>query len=177
MAPTASTEARRSRAWAKVALAGVAGVAGGLALGRLPGVSRAGAQPCPVPTFLAQDAPPPVQALSEPVAARLSEEDKLALRAMVRQEVAAMRPPSTASETESSASVPPPPVEVIAALASARDSVDDAIVRGGWTPADRRQLRARLAGVSAEKREEVMLPLIVAVNEGRVRFDGHGPLY
>jgi hypothetical protein len=59
----------------------------------------------------------------------------------------------------------------------ARTAVDDGIARGVWSTEDRSALRALLVSVPGPLRLEIVSPLIVAVNAGKVQFRGRGPLF
>jgi hypothetical protein len=111
--------------------------------------------------------------------AHLADEDRLALRALVRDELAAAR-----AKNEPKQTVPDPkPADAplsdaqIHAYDGARALVDDGIAHRAWTSEDRVHLRAAVASLPAERAVEVLRPLIVAVNQGQVRWDGPGPLF
>jgi hypothetical protein len=115
-----------------------------------------------------------------PTTARLDDADKNALRAIVREELAAERAAAAASASTTAADDPQQWQLSDAAMKSydvVHARVDDAITRGAWTPDDRDALRLQLGNLPAEARVEALRPLVVAVNDGRVRFTGHGPLF
>jgi hypothetical protein len=118
-----------------------------------------------------------------PATARLGEDDKAALRALIREELGAERAaaaaradaaPSTSADPAQQWQLSP---EGLQAFDRARSRVDDGLARGAWTEDDRAELRASLAGLPTEARAELVRPLINAVNEGKVHFAGHGPLF
>jgi hypothetical protein len=149
-------------------------------------VARTSAAPRPVvsaPPKTASDAPGEARSVvvAGSTTAHLGEDDRAALRTLIREEVAAALPHEDARR----AARDPQPAEVGAAALSdaqlkaydqARAAIDDGIARGTWTPENRVQLRATLAGLPAETAVEVLRPLILAVNERKVHWEGRGPL-
>jgi hypothetical protein len=113
---------------------------------------------------------------------RLTDDDRASLRAAVREELAAQHAAEQRSDARpASTDNDPAPRALtdtqIKAFDVARTQVDQGIASRRWTMEDRAQLRANLATLPNETRFELLSPLIVAVNEGRVRFDGRGPLF
>jgi hypothetical protein len=114
-----------------------------------------------------------------PSTARLGDDDKAALRALLREELAAQH----LAAARDTASAPPEesPManlshEQLKSYDEARSAVDDAIARGVWTSDSRADLRGTTASLPAQARVEIAQPLVVAVNSGKVHFEGHGPL-
>jgi hypothetical protein len=152
----------------------VVGVGAGVAL------TRTWTPPHPPPAPAAATAPAARDVLLVgPATARLDELDKQELRAVIREELAAQRAASAARSAD--AAVPNPEShmssESMRAYDDARVAVDDAIARGTWTERDRSGLRASMAQLPADSRLDLVRPLIVAVNSGKVHFDGRGPLF
>jgi hypothetical protein len=146
--------------------------------------ARAAAQPNPP---AAAEGAPRTPAAAGVMMTRLSDEDKGALRRILREELLADRAahaaPVTPQEVPDSGCRGRPEPEsapmsdaALQAYDRARTTVDGAISRGVWTESDRAELRAELAAVPAERRFEITSPLIVAVNTQKVRFAGRGPL-
>jgi hypothetical protein len=127
--------------------------------------------------------PPPVQAPALTVATRLSEADKGALRDLVREELAAERARVAGARDAGRAAAEPDSTEVPISAANvksfdeARSVIDEGLSRHVWTEADRAHIRQAVARLPPEMRMELIRPLIVAVNSGKVRFDGRGPLF
>jgi hypothetical protein len=116
-----------------------------------------------------------------PTTAHLGDDDRAALRSLIREELAAARP----SEDAKRSTRDPEPAEVGAAALSdvqlkaydrGRAVVDDGIAHGKWTLENRDQLRATVAGLPAEAAVEIVRPLLIAINERKVHWEGHGPL-
>lgn len=116
-----------------------------------------------------------------PAAPAPTAETPAGLEALLRAAVTAPSPDPSSSASSDSA----PPREDEAALSPdamrayerARTLVDQGVANGTWTQDDRQELRGDLLMLSTERRIELERPLIVAVNEGRVHFRGHGPLF
>jgi hypothetical protein len=112
-----------------------------------------------------------------PSTARLADDDRAALRALVREEIAASRPHADAPGADRA----PTPAEAtltdaqIQAFDRARAAVDSGIAQGTWTPENRIELRMTMAQLPAETTMEIVRPLLIAMNEGKVRWEGHGP--
>jgi hypothetical protein len=162
-------------------LGATAGIAAGRALG---GPSRRASGP---PPAVAASPPPGVDS---PLTARLDDGDRAALRAMIREELSAARPgaaPAAPPAAVAAAATPSAPKDVappapesprqIRAFDAAHAAIDEGLSRGTWTARDRDRLRADLATLPTETRLELEHPLIVAVNERRVQFEGRGPLF
>jgi hypothetical protein len=144
-------------------------------------------RPIAAPAAAAEDAPGRQSEASSvtvvgPTSARLAEEDRAALRAMIHEELVAERPapdaPAAALRAPAAqqADAPIAP-EQLESYDGARVEVDRAIARGAWTSDDRARLRVSLAALPVETRIEITRPLLVAVNAGQVRFEGRGPLF
>jgi hypothetical protein len=134
----------------------------------------------------AVDGAPRTPAAAGVMMMHLSDEDRGALRRIVREELIADR---AAREAPTPQGVPdsgcrggtepesaPMSDAALHAYDRARTTVEGAISRGVWTESDRAELRAELAALPAERRFEITSPLIVAVNKQKVRFAGRGPL-
>jgi hypothetical protein len=150
-------------------------------------LSRGGGPPRATPTPPAASAAPSPESeraiVLAPTTARLAEEDRAALRAMIREEIGAERSTqATATDAGGARAVDEPPA---ASLSSdglrvydrARADVDRGIARGVWTEDDRNQLRANLTGLPGKVRGEIVRPLIVAANAGKLRVEARGPLF
>jgi hypothetical protein len=121
-----------------------------------------------------------------PVPARLDDRDKEALRLLIRQELQGLRPEASQSAAAATAVATAKPGDTRAveplsndqevAFERARSMVDDGLARGSWSEDDRAHLRQSLRGLPSEAREQVMSSLFVAVNEGRIQPQVHGPL-
>lgn len=127
-----------------------------------------------------------------PPAAQLEALDRAALRAMLREELIALRGTHQGGEP---ASLPAPaaptkvpdqaPAEATADFAptaeqdqryeSGRQLLDGALTRGTWTRDDGRAFRAVLASVTPEQRRELLAALLPALNEGRLAPTTQGP--
>jgi hypothetical protein len=116
-------------------------------------------------------------------ATHLADDD---LRALIREELAASAARSaalaaggagaaaaTARDTQADR---PLSNEEIKTYDRARATVDESIARGTWTKDDREELHFALATMPAERAMELVRPLLAAYNQGKVRFEGHGPL-
>ena len=156
------------------------GVGVGVALTRSPGVPRsAGAQA----SSAVAPSPAPSIVLVGAATAKLGDDDRAALRAILREELVAERA-ATEGRSDAGREAPDEPrpardlsSEQLKVYDRARVEVDDGIARGAWTEDDRAQLRASLATLPPETRIEIIRPLVVSVNEGKVRFAGRGPLF
>jgi hypothetical protein len=112
-----------------------------------------------------------------PTRARLDDDDRAALRAMIRDELAAQ---NAAARPAPSAEARPEPTlsnEQLKAYDAARAEVDQGLAAGVWTEDDRRQLRAKLAGLPGDTSVEVVRPLLIAMNGGKLRFEGRGSVF
>jgi hypothetical protein len=155
----------------------ILGVGAGIALSR---VSPKG------PIARVEDPAPPATATRNDtvvvphVTATLGEDDRTALRALVREELQAARtsdPHGVPSAEPSDRSAPVVPPAALPAFDQARSRIDGAVQRGTWTLDDRDRLREEFGLLPADVRMIVVRPLIVAVNDSRVHFEGHGPLF
>jgi hypothetical protein len=125
---------------------------------------------------------PHAEPVAGPLTARLADEDRAALRALMREELAAARAPGEPRAPAGRAESPPPddrPLtnDEIKAYDRVRAMTDDRIARGEWTEKDRATARVAMATIPPDQRIELMQPLMIAVNTGKVRFDGRGPLF
>jgi hypothetical protein len=115
-----------------------------------------------------------------PSTARLDDDEKMALRALIREELAGQK---AAMETRGDAGNGGPAPdhamssEQLKSYDDGRTLVDDGLARGVWTAENRAQLRDTIAGLPTEQRFEIMRPLVVAVNAHKVHFEGRGPLF
>jgi len=167
------------------ALCGLLGAAAGAAvMWGAGGVRSPHEEPRVAPSVASSsDAPAPLprQFVYSPVTASLGDDDKAALRALIREELKAARPDSPAKPDASQES----PEEALSRLPrdgrtaydEAQGMVGTAVQRGSWTNEDRSELRQRLAQLPVPMRLELVSPLIVAVNKGEVHFEGRGPLF
>ena len=136
-----------------------------------------------LPRFFGQPSMPATAskaAEAQAITVRLNDEDKNGLRALVREELAqtlgaARAGASTSPSDAGSASAPSPSPAAAEAYKAARATIDKQITHGSWTDADRTQLRAILPALSSDARIEVIRPLLIAMNEGKVHFAGNGP--
>ena len=155
----------------------ILGLGAGVAITRRPAPehARRGAVPA--------EAPSSSVVVVSPTTARLDDADKQALRAIVREELAAERAAiaPAVSATEATATDDAPKWQLSSGemkiYDGVRASIDDAVARGTWSAEDRASLRPQIAQLPAEARVEAMRPLIVAVNEGKIHFSGRGPLF
>jgi hypothetical protein len=164
-------------------LSAVVGVAvGGFAMW----VTVSHSQPPPRNAPLAADPIEPAgprEIIIRPTAVTLGEEEKSALRALIREELRAQA--ANAAVEATTHGVPKSPEETLADLSpearktyeTARARVDDAIRQRAWSEDDRMQLRQTMLTVPPELAAEIRRSLIVAVNNGDVRFSGRGPLF
>lgn len=117
-------------------------------------------------------------AVASPVS--LSAEDKASLRAVIREEIRAAAP-----EAPTAAPADAPPAEpdipgLIEKLTpeqrthyeSGRAMVDSGVNSGHWTETDRDKLRETLREMPGELQMSLLSPLIVAMNQGEVQFEG-----
>jgi hypothetical protein len=140
-----------------------------------------------LPTKAALTPTPPSEAASVVVvgstSARLAEEDRAALRAMIHEELVAER--SLAEARADAGHAAPSDAQPEEALSSvqlkaydrARAQVDHGLAGGVWTDDDKMQLHASLARLPVESWMDVVGPLIVAVNARKVRPERPGPLF
>jgi hypothetical protein len=159
---------------------GVLGLAAGIAVSRRFTPEHVASSPAAAPNV---DSTANVRVIPVvgPTTARLADEDREALRALVREELAALRPAkdSSSADRAEDRQTPEPPIagDQIRAYDALRAKVDDSIARGVWTAEDRVQARAARASLSPRQFVETVRPLTVAVNLGKVRFEGPGPLF
>jgi hypothetical protein len=137
----------------------------------------------------ARRSPPPGESASEPAGeprnvvvvgpstARLADEDRSAMRALVREELAAAKPRADAPRADRDPTSAEPPLTdaQLQAFDRARATVDSGIAHGTWTSENRAQLRMTMAQLPVERTLEIVRPLVIAVNEGKVHWEGHGP--
>jgi hypothetical protein len=125
---------------------------------------------------------PPVELVVRPTTATLGEDEKRALRALVRDELRAALASGAMADAGQPASSP---TDALASLSpngmktydKAKDIIDTAIRHGSWTSEDRDQLREKLSTLPPDVYLEVVSPLVAAVNRREVRFEGRGPLF
>jgi hypothetical protein len=166
------------------------GIAVGTALGVAVTWAALGGRARPARAASSPDAiePPPAcggagrpQIVLSPVTARLGEDDRVALRALIREELQAVRASQTSPAGDAA---PPDPETTVQALEpnarSAYDAanvlVEAALRTRSWTERDKRKLEKQLVGLPHDLYGRIVGPLIVAVNRGDVRFEGRGPL-
>jgi len=154
----------------------ILGLGAGIALTRHPAPARATAA-----AAAATDTPPSREVVAfVPTRARLDDEEKQTLRTIVREELAAERAAASASPSAKPATAADATWQLSSDAMKVYDDVrvrvDDAIARRTWSNEDRAALRPQLAQLPPEARIEAMRPLLIAVNQGKVNFTGHGPL-
>jgi len=169
--------------------AGIAGGLFGLAVGVAAAwlfMSRRPAPPRPPRTQAAAEAPAATapQIVLGAVTARLGEDERESLRALIRRELQATvaRAEAQPGASENNAAVPNEmrdrlPSGARSAYDEATATVDESIRSRTWTEKDRQRLRQQMADLPAEARQAVLTPLILAVNAGDVHFEGRGPLF
>lgn len=130
--------------------------------------------PTPLPVPAGRAAPPALPRAAPMVAATETVGPDLdALRAVVREELAAReRDRPEPGPTRDADRTPAPP----AVHAEAHAMVSEALDAGRWTDARRDALRQRMSALSREQLDEVLSPLFVAINEGRLQVETTGPL-
>jgi hypothetical protein len=105
--------------------------------------------------------------------------DEETVRRVVREELDHAqkgRPESaTSAPAEEVRNAPPPTDEQVKATERARQTVDASIRSGLWSDRDRDELRSALRDSPGDLRLEVTDPLIIAINQGKVRVDFVGP--
>jgi hypothetical protein len=136
-------------------------VCGGGALVYAPNGGKSAA-PAPSAQAVAEPSPPPAlpPIVAVSATARLGDEDREALRALIREELRAGRaeaaaggpagPATSASAAASQSVLASLPPESAAAYQRAQTLVDDGIARGTWSEADRAGLQAELAPLPGE---------------------------
>jgi hypothetical protein len=151
------------------------GTAAGYWLSRVPRTPAS--TPAPAPTASEPAAEPRNVVVVGPTTARLADDDRAALRVLIREELAASKPAADRARPDRD----PPAAEPtltdaqLQAFDRARATIDSGIAQGTWTAEDRAQLRLTVAQLPAETSLEIVRPLLIAVNEGKVRWQGHGP--
>jgi hypothetical protein len=98
--------------------------------------------------------------------------DKGAIRDAVRE---AIGEELAAARAEDEAAEPVPAAETLVAVDSGQQYVQQAIGRGRWNAEDASRVRDLGAGLSAEQYQEMVRPLAIAINEGRVQLEVEGP--
>jgi hypothetical protein len=131
-------------------------------------------------------APPAIEASPVaigPAMASLSEEEKLAMRAIVREELQAalagfQRPDAGgADERPPEHEAPTLTQQQLKDYDQARVAIDNGLRAGRWTEDDRDRFRQLTSSLPFDAQMEIVTPLIVARNQGRLRFEGHGPVF
>ena len=122
----------------------------------------------------------PQTVVLSPLTARLGEDDKEALRSLIREELRAAQ--ASASTGEAGTRDPETlakelPEAELASYSRAHSMVEQALHGRSWREADREELRPLLAGLPQELFQQIVLPLIAAANKGEVHWDGRGPLF
>ena len=113
--------------------------------------------------------------------------DAALLRGMIREElqaalgdgaealpVAKASEPAKNDEGDADSSEPAQPTP---AYQQAKVQVAEELRRGTWTESSREQLSSALGNMSESERKEVILEVIRASNEGKLRVDVAGPLF
>jgi len=134
---------------------------------------------------LAVEACPPEARSRFPAAADLlaNQWDEARLRQAIREEVSAalaVKQPSAPSPAHDPATSPQTAEvatsdESVRAYERARSTIDAAIARGSWVPADRLQMRATLPLLPQAQRDELMNAIDSAIETKKV--DHHGPVF
>ena len=127
--------------------------------------------------------PAPSGALVQAPVTHVEALDREALRALLREELAALHvaigePAPVVVTPERAAPAlerEPPTPEQDENHVVGRALLDDALARRSWTPEDAGRLRVVLASVSPEQRRELIRELIPALNEGRLQPTFSGP--
>lgn len=94
-----------------------------------------------------------------------------AVRQAIGEELAAAR---GADEADSEAASAPTP-EALVAIDSGKLYIDEAIGRGRWSTEQASHVRELGTGLSGDEYQELVRPLVIAINEGRVQVDAEGP--
>jgi hypothetical protein len=168
-----------SRLIALVAIASVVCAVTGFAAGASTVRSHA---PKPHAVAAPADAPAssPDVVVVGPTRARLDDEDKKELLALIHQELAAQRPAPAAPADKAAASDEAAELQLsndgMKVYDSARSRIDEAVSRGTWTDSDRDALRTSLAQLPGPACVDAMRPLFVAINSGKVRVEGRPQL-
>jgi hypothetical protein len=156
----------------------VLGVAAGLAFSRAPASPRSSSHAAEAPE---DPLPERTRVVSVgPSTARLDDDEKMALRALMREELASQKAAMEARRDGANGDRAPDQAmsgEQLKSYDHARALVDDGLARGAWTEDDRAQLRDTIAELPTDERFEIVRPLLVAVNTRQVHFQGHGPLF
>lgn len=188
MRPSHSTSLRANGLpWWAVLVVAFGGVAVGVLVARA-GPSRPASRSQAATSSNDPSVSEPPRAIVVPGAdpARIGEADRLALRAMMREELqsatkeAAQRASADASvqkAVDTKALVEQLSTNERRAYDAAESMVDDRITQGVWTEEDRTHLRENMAGLPVPLVLAIVQPLVEAVNKGEVRFGGRGPLF
>jgi hypothetical protein len=139
----------------------------------------------PVAVERAHPAEPTREIVVQPTVARFGDDEKQAFRALIREELQAYRGAGLPGADAAPNLPPTSPADALAQLSpdrlkvydGARRMIDDAIQHRSWSNDDRQQLREKLSSLPPDVGLEVVRPLIVAVNNQEVRFEGVGPLF
>jgi hypothetical protein len=118
----------------------------------------------------------------------MSRDDKEEIRTLIREELRAI-----AAEQQQRGAAPESPApseeskqaDLMAALTAqqlahydqSKNLIAAGLARGTWTQADRDQLHERFNDVPGDLRMELVRPLIVAANRGKLKFEGVGPIF
>jgi len=110
--------------------------------------------------------------------------DPNTLRAAVRQavgeELAAARAADdaeTVAATAASAAAAAPDADTLVAVDSGHRYIEGALGSGHWGAGQVSHLRELGVGLNAEQYQEMIRPLAIAINEGRVQVDVDGPAF
>jgi hypothetical protein len=150
-------------------------VAAGLALGALghAALSRSPVRP-PADRAVAGMAPPALACASS-----ISPADLAALRG----ELARLLDERLGARSGAPSSSPPPAdtpdeprPETVAAMATTRQLIDAALVRGSWQDSDRQAFHAALVAMDDAQRGAAISQLLTAINEGRLHTEVVGPV-
>jgi hypothetical protein len=111
--------------------------------------------------------------------AGLSPEARTELRALIREELSSSKGWSVSADASAADASTQPLEPLDGAQKVAYDEgtklVGAAIGRKSWTDDDAQKLRDLVAILPAARRMKVVESLVVAINNGSVRFDGKGP--
>jgi hypothetical protein len=136
------------------------------------------------------DSPPSrTVVVAGPTTAHLADDDRAALRALIRDELAASAAknaaPAAAGAGANAALTASREPETERPLSSedlkvydrVRTTVDEGVARGNWTEDDRAHVHDAIRSLPPERASELVRPLFVALNEGKLHFEGRGPLF
>jgi hypothetical protein len=105
--------------------------------------------------------------------------DEETVRRVVREELDHAQKDRSESATsvpsEEVTNAPPPTDDQVKAVERGRQTVEASVRSGVWSDRDRDELRSALRDAPGNLHLEVIDPLIIAINQGKVRVDFVGP--